>query len=134
MTWYSGLDPKIHDDLKSFDKPCVAACELLKKKYPEQLISLVESGKLEASLLTVVAEMLGDLDSSFSDKVRKALIPLLSDSSPVVREGAIYGLQGTHSNSVVRFKLLDMASKDTSKGIREICSRIINNIGVVKAF
>lgn len=134
MSWYSKLDPKVHAELKVYDVPCTSACELLKEKYPDQLISLVESGDLPESILTFAAELLGELGPSFSDKVRRAAIPLLSHPSAVVREGAVYGLEGTHSNSVVRFKLLDMSSKDPSKGIREICSRIINNIGVVKAF
>lgn len=134
MSWYSKLDPKTHETLSKFKKLGVAALEVLKEQFPDQLIVLIEAGDLSEADLSFAAELLGELNSDFSDKVRRVAIPLLSHSSPSVREGAIYALEGVHSNSVVRFKLLEMSSKDTSKGIREICSRIINNIGVVKAF
>lgn len=134
MTWFSTLNPKTHKDLSKWEAPCEDACKFLQQKYPEQLLALISSDKLDNKVLSFAAELANELGTAFSDGVRKVLIPLLSHSSPDVREGAVYGLTERHSNSVVRFKILEMSSKDDNEKIRNICSRIINNIGVVKAF
>lgn len=60
---------------------------------PEQLLCLVGSSTLPNYMLTYAAEAAGDVPEPFQEAARAALTRLQDHPSPVVREGAYYGLQ-----------------------------------------
>ena len=47
------------------------------------------------------------------------LLRMSRHDSPIVREGAVYGLEGHLSQPLVLEKLMDMAANDPSEGVRE---------------
>ena len=83
---------------------------------PQELFRMIESGELRPGHLTFAAEFAGRVDDP--DRVRRALFPLLGHESPLVREGAIYGLS-KHMNDDVRARLVSLAGHDPSEGVRE---------------
>lgn len=106
----------IIDDLDDrWNAPCKAAFEYMAFKYPASLLSLLSSGRLEPADLTFVAEIVGRLDDH--DRVRAVLVPLLSHTAAVVREGTIYGLT-RHIDASVRQALEHLADNDPSAAVR----------------
>jgi hypothetical protein len=87
----------------------------LATNQPDRLLSMIKEGHLRPSKLTFAAEAAGlILDSHL---VRDALMPLLRHTSPVVREGAIYGLSD-HLNGEAIAALKTIALTDSSRGVR----------------
>lgn len=101
--------------LARWSRPCEGAFELLAARFPYDLVKLIEHGRLKPSDLTFVAEALGR--SKMGGLVRHALKPLLTHPSPVVREGAIYGLQ-KHIDDEVRAVLESVLAEDESRAVR----------------
>jgi HEAT repeat protein len=83
-----------------------------------------EMNLMKVSQLTFAAEELGE--EAPEEIAVPALLPLLEHKSPVVREGAIYGLAHHLSNEKVKTKLDELAQKDTSPGVREAASDVLN--------
>lgn len=85
---------------------------------PEKLFRLVESSSLPAGLLTHAAEACGRTQRP--DRARRVLLPLLKHPSPVVREGAIYGLELLGDDDEVRTTLtmLTLPTHEPSPGVR----------------
>jgi hypothetical protein len=99
--------------------------ELIKLAHenPEELIRLIKSDELDIPCLTYAAEYLG-AEAQAGEEVVYTLLFLTYNQSPLVREGAIYGLydyvEGEEGwNSVVRIRLDDMANTDPSRGVAE---------------
>lgn len=110
------LDPKVaHQILGHWYKPCEAMFELLAERYPRELAKLISSEKLRPADLTFAAEALGR--SPDAQLVQRTLLPLLRHPSPLVREGAIYGLAHCLDDAV-RHAILQMAQSDPSPGVR----------------
>lgn len=110
------LDPKVaHQLLGHWYRPCEAMFELLAQRYPRELAKLISSEKLRPADLTFAAEALGRTPDA--QLVQRTLLPLLRHTSPLVREGAIYGL--AHClNEAVRREILQIAQSDPSPGVR----------------
>jgi hypothetical protein len=89
----------------------------LARHEPLKLVAWIEDGTLNASQLTFAAESLSK--SSESDLVVPCLFRLLTHTSSLVREGAVYGLEGHLEYRGVRSRLGDIASDDPREGVRE---------------
>lgn len=75
--------------------------------------------------LTRMLEAIGE-KSTDSDEVRWQLMPYLDHEAPIVREGAIYGLEH-HMNGHVRKKFVEMSEMDDNATIREIVRESLLN-------
>ncbi|MFO0839534.1 MAG: HEAT repeat domain-containing protein [Phycisphaerae bacterium] len=91
---------------------------------PRWLIDLVESGTLRPSNLTFAAEILGSVDDRAL--VDPVLLVLLGHDSPLVREGAVYGLACSGS-AKVRAQLQFVADNDPSPGVRRAAQEVLDN-------
>jgi len=83
---------------------------------PQRLVNVLKSDLLRSSDLTFAAEAAGAIEDS--DIVRDALCALLKHESPLVREGAIYGLVHHLDDSVV-VSLRRIVDLDPSPGVRD---------------
>lgn len=81
----------------------------------EELLRVLATSQ-DRTTLTFAAEVVGGLPTEMAEP---ALLPLLDHVSPVVREGAIIGLD-SHTTDRVWAKFLAMAEHDPSPGIRSI--------------
>lgn len=81
------------------------------------LFGLIRSRVLKPSTLTFAAETLGQAKAQV--EILELLLELLKHDSPVVREGAIYGLSVYHAERKVREELRRIASQDANVGVRE---------------
>jgi hypothetical protein len=88
---------------------------VLATRFPHELAKLIKDGRLETSDLTFAAEALGRSEMGWL--VRHTLTPLLTHVSPVVREGAIYGLQ-KHVDEDTRTALRAVSKNDPSRAVR----------------
>lgn len=104
--------------------PCEEMFERLVEEDPRELVRMIESGDLRPSDLTHAAEIAGRIPDS--DLVRPALVRLLNHASPLVREGAIYGLV-PHWSAEVATQLQLMSGDDPSPGVREAASEVLEN-------
>ena len=95
---------------------CEKMFDALAEGAPAELAGLVREGSLTASRLTYAAEALGAADET--PLVANALLPLLKHPSPLVREGAIYGL-ARHQTDLVRRRLAEVVRDDPSPAVRE---------------
>jgi hypothetical protein len=83
---------------------------------PTKLISWIEDGTMDFSDLTFAAEALNLTKES--EIVVPCLLKLLGHIQPVVREGAVYGLEG-HLNYKNTHHILRFVSiMDSSEGVR----------------
>jgi hypothetical protein len=98
-----------------WNRPCEGAFDLLAARFPRDLAKLIQDNRLEASDLTFAAEALGR--SNMGWLVRHALKPLLTHTSAVVREGAIYGLQ-KHIDPDIHAALKAVSESDVSPAVR----------------
>lgn len=89
---------------------------------PELLLLLIECGHLQPSVLTYAAEFAGNISNS--KRVRKALTPLLDHSSPMVREGALYGL-ADHLDSELKKVIAEIVRHDKSPGVKSTAEDIL---------
>jgi len=113
---FDSLDPAVAAEISDkWKESCEGAFEFLAAKYPKSLLQLIVEGRLEPADLTFAAEIAGHIASS--EKVVRALRPLLSHSAAVVREGAIYGL-AAHLDDSLRAELRRMSSADASAAVR----------------
>jgi hypothetical protein len=95
------------------EKPCEALFERLVKEDPTKLVEMLPT--LEPGFLTFAAEYLGSAPSNI------ALLPLLNlllHPSPVVREGAIYGIYHHIGDDRVIKELNRLKNTDPSPGVR----------------
>jgi hypothetical protein len=87
----------------------------LATESPLRLVWLLRYGGLRPAQLTFAAEIAGGIPQP--DVVVPALVELLSHPSPVVREGAVYGL-GKHLTDEVRLRLAAVSEQDSSPAVR----------------
>lgn len=104
---------------------CEAMFQFLAANYPSELLKLVSGGVLAPPALTFAAEVAGHTSSSAA--VRAALLPLLEHKSPLVREGAIYGLRD-HADASVEEKLRALTKGDPSPAIRQAASDTLDDL------
>jgi HEAT repeat protein len=101
---------------------CESMFEFLAEHYPGEILKLVSSTVLSPATLTFAAEVAGR--TSNSQALRATLMPLLDHESPLVREGAIYGLRD-HADDIVVKKLKVLAQSDPSAAIRQAASEAL---------
>lgn len=77
--------------------------------------------KLQVHHLTFIAEDLGKRNPP----PLRYLAALARHSSPIVREGAVYGMAPHVGVSSVRGMLKDMSARDPSPGVREAASEAL---------
>lgn len=87
---------------------------------PHQLLKLLEPGRLPNYLLTYAAEAAGDVPEAHQEAARQALALLCTHDSPVVREGAYYGLLKLGSLNVVEAYSLEAARMPASPGLLRV--------------
>ena len=89
----------------------------LARRAPNELAELIRGGKLKPPRLTYAAEIFGAAapDGAFA---RRVLEPLLEDPSPIVREGAVYGIAHHLRLPEVRAALARVATSDNSRAVR----------------
>ncbi len=99
------------------ERPCEALFEDLASRDPERLLAMFS--ELEPAFLTHAAEIAGrHIEAS---RVVPVLLGLLKHESPLVREGAIWGLCYHQSDEVVAI-LREVAMNDPSPGVRKAAS------------
>jgi hypothetical protein len=109
----------------TWSEPSESMFEYLAAHAPRDLMRLVGSNSLDPTSLTFAAEIAGRVADGAA--VRRALIPLLNDDSPLVREGAIYGLRD-HADDVVLQRLRELAASDKSPGVRRAAGDTLNDL------
>jgi HEAT repeat protein len=94
----------------------LAHWQALAASDPDRLIAALTSPDLPTWELTFAAEVAGEFPAA-----RDALLALLAHASPVVREGAIYGLgkQPLEDDPALRARLRQIATADGSGAVRE---------------
>ena len=102
--------------------PCEDMFEYLSTHDPQALLQMIDDGTLRPGHLTYAAEWAGKLVDSTS--VRRTLLPLLQHKSPLVREGAIYGL-ARHMNDEIRQLIVNLAKDDSSEGVRDVAQSLL---------
>lgn len=85
---------------------------------PARLVELLRSNAIvRPALLTFAAEAAGRIANTAL--VVGALLPLLSHTDPIVREGAVYGLEAHLEASLeARTALRSMATREPSPGVK----------------
>lgn len=111
---------------ESWPKPTEKEFEQLARHDPNRLVRWIETGKLAPSSLTYAVEILGRIVTD-SPTVVELLIKLTHHESPLVREGAVYGLAEHLDAPGVLPRLQDMAIKDLSPGVRDAVIEIISD-------
>lgn len=90
----------------------------------EILAGLIRSQALKPSSLTFAAETLGQ--APLQENFLVLLLDLLKHTSPIVREGAIYGLTNYLSDNRVQVQLRHMADHDVNE---EVCEAAREALG-----
>jgi hypothetical protein len=86
------------------------------KTRPRHLVAMIYSHLHEPSELTFAAETLGSIPDP--QLVMPVLRDLLEHSSPLVREGAVYGLAQQRTPEA-KSLLCKVAREDPSRGVRD---------------
>lgn len=103
--------------LLKWTRPCEEMFEYLAENSPYDLLGIC--GWLRPSQLTFAAEWLGRCKNT--PGVEKKLLRLLNHSSPMVREGALYGLYHLSDCDISRYDgVKKKLTEDTSLAVREI--------------
>lgn len=95
----------------------------LADESPRDLLPLLADGALPPHLLTYAAEIAGC--ALPGGEVVPPLLRLLDHASPVVREGAIYGLADHATRADVNSRLADLARSDASPGVRAAAADMV---------
>lgn len=96
---------------------------------PRQLLELLGNGVLASTDLTFAAETAGRVQDA--DAAVNALLPLLAHPSPLVREGAVYGLSHHLSRQWVRMRVEYLAAHDLSPGVRAAAVEALDDDGSI---
>ena len=96
-------------------------CTLSRSDYANatlpELIRQARSSETSNADLTFIAEKIGEHEMTQDTEV--LLCCLAANSSPLVREGAVYGLAPHRGRPGVRFALEHIAATDSSPAVRE---------------
>ena len=109
-----------------FPEPCRDAFDHLAKEDAARLASWILFGRLGRAHLSYAAEALGrETEGTEGQAVVLVLTRLLEHESPLVREGAVYGLSYHRSGAVDRV-LRQVERDDASPGVREAAADILD--------
>jgi hypothetical protein len=89
-----------------------------------ELIKLIDGGSLSIFQLTFVAEELANVSNS--NLVVPCLLKLLNHSESLVREGAVYGLEGHLEYPGVIESLVKISTEDPREGVRLAASEALD--------
>jgi len=92
---------------------------------PDRLIAALQSGDLDPPVLTFGAEAAGALPT---ERIAPVLLRLLEHPSPLVREGAVYGITSHTAFDGVAKKLRQMAATDPSPGVRMAAREVVEDL------
>jgi hypothetical protein len=109
--------------LRKWGGYCRGVFEDLAALAPKELADLIATSTLEPKDLTYAAEILGSVRNPML--VVPTLLPLLGSPSPVVREGAVYGL-ALHLTNEVTARLRNVSEQDASPGVRTAARDILD--------
>lgn len=109
-------------DLADYEDPSEEKFERMAEERPETLCKLLQVHVLRPSDLTFAAEAAGKIADA--ELVVGPLLLLLKHPSPLVREGAVYGLVHHLSQEVID-RLQEVAKADPSPGVREAASEAL---------
>lgn len=118
-TTFSSIDLEVGDS-----EPSQAWFEELAHRAPERLLALIDGRDLLPHHLTYAAEWAGKTAANPRLAIR-CLLRLLRHSSPIVREGAIYGLANFAAQSEVREALTQHAFREPSRAVREVAFEVL---------
>lgn len=108
--------------LVMWDTLCEALFCYLASQFPDDLISLIESGELGPQDLTYALEQLGKLGTS--DRIRDLLIAGMKNQYATVREGSLLGfLPHMRQGDLPLFEYL--ICEDPSPAVRETAVEVL---------
>ncbi len=117
--WNSAaVDDHVGDALKAEPYPTPALLETWAAEQPERLLSIVERPDASLVVLSNAAEALGAIAHAFLPAALVALRVLLRHDRPIVREGAVYGLERIAERSPQSLLFLQPLVDDPSPGVR----------------
>ena len=102
--------------MSDYPTPCETAFQQLAEHDPDKLLQWIASDELRPEDLTFAAEACKKIADQTA--VRNLLLPLLHHPSPVVREGALYGLFADR-DPATRLRVIEVARSDRSPGVRD---------------
>ena len=104
-------------------KPIESNFKKMAVEKPSEFIAWVNEGSMTPSGLTFAAEAVSLVkDSSIAVP---CLFKLLNHAFAIVREGAVYGLEGHLNYEGVKERLNQIAKNDPSEGVREAASEAL---------
>ena len=122
---YKSLSPALASELMArWARPCVEMFEYLAGTHPEELLRLICEETIPPTALTFAAEIAGSIKDSSC--VAHVLISLLDHEHPVVREGALYGLE-RHQTNDAKIAIKRIAEHDPNKEVRAVAREIIED-------
>ena len=109
--------------------------EKIAQTKPAYLLQLITQNRLAAHDLTFAAESAGKVPNEFVDASVRVLLVLLRHESPLVREGAIYGLSRQLARGgwvPCREWIIDqlegLKERDTSPGVRAAAQEALSDV------
>ncbi|MRG98177.1 HEAT repeat domain-containing protein [Polyangium spumosum] len=113
-------------DLKdlAWEAPCEAMFEHLAQHDPGRLLKMLEDGSLRPGHLTHAAEAAGAITESAI--VAPVLLRLLGHKSPLVREGALYGL-ASHLTEEVMGRIRAVAESDPIEEVQDAARSVLED-------
>lgn len=108
-----------------FPAPNMNEFDKMADEDPERLVEWITCGALRPGNLTHAAEALGSVPDA--ELVVGVLIGLTTHLSPMVREGAIYGLEHHLLTAGVRERIAELAT-DESPGVRTAAAEALENM------
>ena len=117
VSWFLSIFVKIEA------KPSESYFYKLADEDPEKLELYIRKNYLEPSLLTYALEILGEkCNYKIADRT---ILPMLWHESPIVREGAIYGLKNFRKEKTVVECLESIAKADPNLCVRQIARDLL---------
>lgn len=97
----------------------------LARTDPARLVAWLDSEEMSPGKATFAAEILGK--EAAAEVAAPCLLRLTQHSSPLVREGAVYGLETHKAQGDVRARLEEMAASDPSWGVRQSAAEALSD-------
>lgn len=107
--------------LSLFPAPSRRALESMASVKPDRLVTWIQSGQLGPAHLAHAAQQLGEADCDPHLRL-SVLVRLLAEPTPLVREGAVYGIAAlleTSLRALAHATLTLVRDTDASPGVRE---------------
>ena len=105
-------------------RPCENTFEEMAKESPLRLIEWISCDEIRPPFLTYALEILGKTEDD-SSLVSPVLLSMTYHQSPLVREGAVYGLENHIGFRGVRERLFYMSSYDPIPGVTQACLEVL---------